>query len=82
MGTNDIAIKVYKTVEESPVYRLPEYKAATITNAAIVNKGMENGKSTVDLIFVDESGQKYVALITNSLLAAVANIARAEDGMN
>lgn len=43
-----------------------------IDKAVVVRKGMVSGAATVDLLLVDEHGNKYVTLITANLLAMVA----------
>lgn len=71
MGTNDIKLRMFNKPEEAPVYSRPVYKGASLEEAIVVRNGTTGGKATVDLIFVDETGQKYVTMITESLLNAV-----------
>jgi len=52
------------------VYK-PPVKSATLEEAVIVRKGTQAGNSTVDLIFTDADGNKYVAMITGNLLKAL-----------
>jgi len=68
MGTNDLKITICTSVEEAPHYSAPEYHAAELKEVVIVKKGTQAGSSTVDLIFVDQSGQKYITMITTALL--------------
>lgn len=77
-GTNDLKMKLFDSVEEAPLYRLPEYKVANLTTAVVVGKGTTLGNPTVDFIFEDESGQKYVAMLTGGL---VENLAGAIQGV-
>lgn len=78
LGTNDLNMLLADSPEDAPNYALPEHKAANLTTAQIVGKGTRNGNPTVDLIFIDESGQKYVAMITGGL---IQNLAGAVQGM-
>ena len=72
LGTNEINMLLSDSPEEAPSYSLPEYKVANLTSAQIVGKGTQCGNPTVDLIFIDESGQKYVAMITGGLIEGLA----------
>jgi hypothetical protein len=76
MGTNDISIKFFPTPDEAPNYNRPEYKHAEVTEAVLVRKGTVSGAPTVDLIFTDETGQKYVSMITAALLEQVLRLAK------
>jgi len=73
MGTNDIAIKICNSIEEAPDYKTngQGYKPATIKGAIIVRNGTEGGNDTVDLQFVDEDGNKYIAMVTAEILNSV-----------
>ena len=46
-------------------------KAVNLTEAVVVRNGTVNGNPTVDLIFEDSDGNKYVAMITGRLLKAL-----------
>ena len=78
LGTNHLSILLADSVEKAPNYEKPEYLAANLTTAQVVGNGTVNGNPTVDLIFEDESGQKYVAMITGGLMQ---NLAGAIEGM-
>jgi hypothetical protein len=78
LGTNDLQILLADSPTEAPTYRKPEYLAANLTTVQIVGRGTVSGAPTVDFIFVDENGQKYVAMLTGGL---VENIAAAILGM-
>ena len=67
-GTNDLKMLLADSPLEAPSYKLPEYKAVNLTKAQIVGQGTVDGNPTVDFIFEDEDGQKYVALITGGLV--------------
>lgn len=76
MGTNDLDILLCDTPQEAPVYRAPEYKAGNLKRAVVVGWGTVNGNPTIDFIFEDESGQKYIAMITATLIEQLAAMAR------
>ena len=61
-------IEVFKSPVEAPSFKEPEHKGIRIEKANIVRNGTESGLSTVDLILVDESGQKYMMMITGRLI--------------
>lgn len=75
MGTNDIKISIFQSPAEAPHYSTTDYKAAHLTDAVVVRNGTVEGHATVDLIFEDNSGQKYVGMITARLLHAVGKVA-------
>lgn len=52
-------------------YTHPEYTGLRIEKAVVVQKGTTEGHSTVDLVLVDETGKKFVTMITGRLLAAL-----------
>lgn len=63
-------------LEKAPNYNsLPdEYTGLVFDEVLIVKKGTVSGKSTIDLIFKDESGNLFVAMTTGSLLRMIANM--------
>lgn len=71
LGANDLKIQISDTPDEAPTYRLPEYKAANLTTAQIVGHGTTHGNPTVDFIFEDQDGQKYVAMLTAGLVESL-----------
>ena len=71
MSQDFISIQLFNSPEESPVYREPEYNGLTLHSAVVVGKGTVAGNPTVDLILVDEHGQKFVALVKGSYLEAI-----------
>ena len=73
LGTNDLKILLCDSPLVAPSYSLPEYKIANLTTAQVVGKGTKEGNPTVDLIFVDEQGQKYVAMITGGLIQGLGS---------
>lgn len=78
LRANDLSILLSDSPDEAPSYRNPEYRAANLTSARVVGLGTVGGNPTVDFIFVDENGQKYVAMLTGGL---VENLAGAVRGM-
>lgn len=59
-------------IEKGFVYR-PEsgYRAVEIEKVVVVQKGTEEGNSTVDLIIVDENGNKSVVMLTGALIKSI-----------
>jgi hypothetical protein len=78
LGTNDLSIELFDTPKKAPNYEKPDYEGANLTTAVVVGNGTVNGNPTVDLIFVDENGQKYIAMITGGIMQ---NLAGAIEGM-
>lgn len=78
LGANSLTLLLADSPAEAPSYNLPEYRLANLTTAQIVGRGTVNGNPTVDFIFEDEAGQKYVAMLTGGL---VENLAGAILGM-
>lgn len=52
-------------------YREPVYKGVEIEKVVVVKNGTVQGNSTVDLILVDKTGQKYVVMLTGNLLKSI-----------
>lgn len=48
-----------------------EFKPIEITKAVVVRNGTQAGKPTVDLVLVDETGQKYVVMLTGALVKSI-----------
>jgi hypothetical protein len=67
-------IKICATPEEASkqghVYE-EDYKILTLKQAVVVKKGTQEGNSTVDLIFEDMDGKKYVALCTSNIIKSI-----------
>lgn len=78
LGTNDINIVLADTPTDAPNYTAPEYQAANLKTAVIVGQGTVSGKPTIDFVFEDANGQKYIAMLTGALLESVA---AASEGM-
>lgn len=47
------------------------FTAVEIEKAVVVQNGTERGNSTVDLIFRDQQGNKYVVMLTGNLLKSI-----------
>lgn len=70
-----LPIQIADSPKDAPNYkRMPAFKGATITNAIVVLKGTVEGRSTVDIQFEDEGGNKFVSMITGSLVKQLASI--------
>lgn len=78
MGTNDLTITLHDTPADAPTYQKGEYQGGFLQTARIVGQGTTGGNPTVDLIFQDNQGQKYIAMVTGAL---IQNLADAVEGM-
>lgn len=67
-----LVVKICHTVKEAIdagfVYSEPEYEPIRVTQVVVVKHGMESGADTVDFLLEDRKGQKYMFMITASLL--------------
>ncbi len=75
---NTLDLKMHDSPQDAPNYEEPEYRAANLQVCHVVGQGTKQGNPTVDFIFVDENGQKYIAMLTGGL---VENLAAAVEGM-
>lgn len=48
-----------------------EYKPIKISQAVVVRNGTEAGRPTVDFVLTDETGQKYVVMLTGALVNSI-----------
>lgn len=75
MIQNTLSIAVAKNAADAIAqgfnYKEPEYKSIEIEKVVVVEDGTMSGRSTVDLILKDESGQKYVVMLTGRLLKSI-----------
>lgn len=75
MITNGLIVAVCKdssdAIHKGYFYRKPVYQPLRLDTAVVVKNGTQAGNSTVDLVMVDEHGQKYVVLISSKLLATI-----------
>ena len=53
------------------VYGTREFTAVEIEKVVVVRNGMQSGKPSVDLILKDETGKRYVVMITGALLKSI-----------
>lgn len=65
---------VQDAIDRGYSYKAPEFRQIELTTAVIVRKGMQSGASSIDLVFTDEKGQKYVALTTENILKSLGSI--------
>lgn len=72
LGANSLTLLIADSPDEAPTYRAPEYRVANLTTAQLVGRGTRSGLPTVDFIFEDENGQKYVAMLTGTLCENLA----------
>lgn len=68
-----LSITIHNAPDEAPNYKKdhPEFKGAELVSAAVVKNGTEEGKPTIDLLFKDQDGNTYVAMVTGRLLRSV-----------
>lgn len=75
---NDLSITFCKDAEEAAaqgfLYREPNYLPIRVERVVVVQNGTMAGKPTVDFILVDESGQKYVFMLTAALLYSISSL--------
>jgi hypothetical protein len=71
---NSLNVVLCKDAEDATaqgyVYRDP-IKALEIEKVVVVANGTEAGNSTVDLLLIDEQGNKFVVMITGNLLKSI-----------
>lgn len=48
-----------------------EYKPIELSKAVVVRDGTESNKPTVDFVLTDETGQKYVVMLTGALIKSI-----------
>lgn len=58
-------------IDKGHVYRRPEYEPIKIDKVVVVRDGTVEGNPSVDLVLVDERGQKYAALLTGALIKMI-----------
>lgn len=72
---NVLNIKIVNSPLEAPNYNKDgDWEGLTLQKCIVVCDGMEGGNPSVDLQLVDESGKKYVAMITGSLLESAGSV--------
>lgn len=55
-------------IQRGFVYPHPEYKPIRIKQVVVIEHGTDAGKATVDFVLEDETGQKFMFMITHQLL--------------
>lgn len=75
MNPNTLEIEIFDSPDEAPNYNrdLLDVRAADIKKAVIVNKGMVSGKPTVDFQIQTQDGEKFVAMLSGSLVEQLAS---------
>lgn len=71
MGETSLTVLMSDSPEEAPNYERPDYFPANLTTVHVVGNGTESGNPTVDLIFETEHGQKYIAMLTGTLIEEI-----------
>lgn len=71
-----LALELHDKPEDAPKYNQPEHLYAKLAKALVIGRGTVLGNPTVDLVFEDEKGQKYVAMITGGLIENLAGAVR------
>jgi hypothetical protein len=71
---NILPIKIYDDPSAAPHYQrdTPDVRTVNLVEAAIVLKGTVEGKSTVDLVFETQTGERFVALTTGTIVRMLA----------
>lgn len=63
-----VNIEVFENPEAAPIYTTADgYKVAYLKSIAVVKNGTEKGNATIDLVFEDSSGNKFIAMAMGSL---------------
>lgn len=75
MNIRTANIKICESPDQAPNYnKIGGYKAASIEEFLIVRKGTSGNRSTVDVIFTDESGQKYMTMLSGRIVRSLAQV--------
>jgi hypothetical protein len=75
MMQQQLTVKIHKKPEDAPHWNKDSLvRGAVITEAHIVLGGTQGGRPTVDLVFKNQAGEEFVAMITARLLATIANM--------
>lgn len=69
-------VHVFPTAEEAKAAGFnyserDDFKPIQVTDVVVVQNGTEEGRSTVDFVLEDESGQKFAFMVTGRLLRAI-----------
>lgn len=73
---NALTIQICASYKEAPNYKEngEGFKHVTLKKGIVVRDGMENGNDSIDLQFVDEEGNKFVAMTTAKLLKSLTDV--------
>lgn len=76
MNTNSLNIKIVKSPDEAPNYKELEEKHSPLSldEVVVVRKGTVKKKSTVDIVLIDENGNKFITMTTGKIITALAKI--------
>lgn len=67
----EVCADAHDATQKGHFYRPPVFKGLRIERVVVVRNGTAAGKPAVDIVLVDEAGQKYVTMITGRLLRAI-----------
>lgn len=67
----EVCQNAYEAIQKGFVYTRPEYLPINIEKAVVIRDGTNKGNPSVDLLLVDENGQKYVVGLTGLLLKMI-----------
>lgn len=73
MGTNDLKVKIFDSVEDAPRYDASVI-ALTLDKACVVKNGTINGNPTVDLVLYDKNGKEYLAMVTGGIIKMLSGV--------
>ncbi len=69
--TIDVCKDASDAVRKGYFYRPPIFKSIQVEKIVVVQNGTEGKNHTVDFVLQDETGQKYVFMITGALLRSI-----------
>lgn len=59
-----------EAISKGHIYRSP-IKSVEIEKVVVVREGTGEKNSTVDLVLIDQSGNRYVVMVTGSLIKSI-----------
>jgi len=68
-----LSVQIVGRPAEAPDYKNAEI-ALYVNTAIVVKNGTLSGKCTVDLQFMDQHGEKYVAMLTGRTIEGLAQV--------
>jgi hypothetical protein len=69
-----LQINVHKDPDDAPKFSAEEFTGVILSEANVVRNGTVEGRSTVDLVFEDAKGKKFVMMLTGRLIRNLAAI--------